>query len=127
MRTYGRVTDEQGNRTWVTVTTDANGFNDLVYVTTLAQVLYLSPGESPFYANYGIPAVASVLTQVFPDYYVTRTQQQFAGYFASLTVARQPLTLATALQQPTPVYNVNVVTHTGAQMPPITIPTSVPV
>ena len=42
MRTYGRVTNEDGTKTWVEVDTDANGYNDAVYVTTLAQCLQLS-------------------------------------------------------------------------------------
>jgi hypothetical protein len=127
MRTYGRVSDVNGNRTWVVVMTDGNGFNDLVWITTLAQCLYLSPGESPFYANYGIPAVASVLTQVFPDFYVNRTQGQFASKFASLIIQRQPIVQSSTLQAPVPTYNIGVVTHAGAQLPPITIPTSIPV
>lgn len=127
MRTYGRVTFEDGHREWRVVNTDANGFNDLVYITTLAQVLYLSPGESPFYANYGIPAVTSVLTQVFPDFYVARTREQFAQFFASLIVSQRPTTQTNVRQPVVPTYDVGVVTHVGAQLPPITIPTSVPV
>ena len=127
MRTYGRVYHEDGSRHWVTVLTDQNGFNDLVYVTTLAQVLYLSPGESPFYADYGIPAQASVLTQVAPDFFVARTQQQFAPYFAALTVAKLAPIPRDGRGNPVPTYNIGVVTHTGAVLPPITIPTSIPV
>ena len=56
--------------TWVEVSTDANGYNDAVWLTTLAQVLQLGLNESPFYGNYGIPAQQSAVTQVFPDYYV---------------------------------------------------------
>ena len=55
MRTYGRVYAEDGSYTWVEVSTDANGFDDMVMLTTLAQVLKLNLGESPFYANFGIP------------------------------------------------------------------------
>ena len=44
MRTYGQ--DESGK--WVTIATDANGFNDAVYLTTLVQNLKLAPQESPF-------------------------------------------------------------------------------
>jgi hypothetical protein len=113
MRTYGRVTDEYDNKKWVVVTTDANGFNDNVYLTTLIQVLKLNLGESPFFGNYGIPARPSVVQQVFPDYYVQTTQQQFAQYFASLIVAK--------VSAPTPIYNINVVTHYGA-LPEITVP-----
>ena len=40
MRTYGRVGQVNGiGGTWVVIETDANGFNDNVYLTTLAQVL----------------------------------------------------------------------------------------
>lgn len=108
MRTYGRTTDEFGKKTWVVVTTDANGFNDNVYLTTLAQVLKLNLGESPFFGNYGIPAHPSVVQQVFPDYYVAYTQQQFAQHFASLTIAKQPL--------PFPSYIINVLTQQGSKI-----------
>lgn len=108
MRTYGVVPAPIGGQQWVEVTTDQNGYNDLVYLTTLCQVLQLNRGESPFYANYGIPVLQSVQTQVPPDYYVMQTQAQFAPYFASLTVAR-----ATA-SDGSPVYNIRVVTHSGA-------------
>ena len=115
MRTYGRVTNEDGSKTWVEVTTDANGFDDSVYLTTLAQVLKLNLGESPFFANYGIPQYQTVLTQVFPDFYVMTTQQQFAPYFASLSAIRQPATYP-------PAYNVTAVTHSGSILN-ATIPT----
>jgi hypothetical protein len=115
MRTWGRVTDnETGEQTWVEVTTDANGFNDAVYLTTLIQTLKLNLGESPFYGDRGIPAFQSVMTQVFPDYYVNYTQQLFAQYFASLTITKQ--------NSPTPTYNISVLTHNGA-----TIDVEVPV
>lgn len=109
MRTYGRTTDPlTGKKTWVEVATDVNGFDDLVWVTTLAQALQLNLGESPFYANYGIPAKESVVTQVFPDFYMARTQQQFAPRFAALLIARQNL--------PIPTYQVNVTTHQGVKL-----------
>ena len=106
MRTYGRITNADGTRTWVVVETDANGNDDLVWLTTLIQTLKLNLGESPFYANYGIPAHPSVVSQVQPDFYVARTQQQFARYFASLSIAKVPGTV-------TPTYNVTVTTHQG--------------
>lgn len=108
LRTWGRVTDPAtGKKVWVKVTTDPQGFNDLVWLTTLIQVLKLNLGESPFYGNYGIPAKPSVVQQVFPDYYVTQTQQQFYKYFASLIVFKQ--------NSPTPTYVVNVVTNYGVR------------
>jgi hypothetical protein len=108
MRTYGRTRDLLGKPTWHVVTTDANGFDDMVWVTTLIQTLKLNLGESPFYANYGIPAHSSVMQQIFPDYYIAYTQQQYSQYFASLIVARLPTT--------TPQYQVQVVTHQGVQL-----------
>lgn len=110
MRTWGR--DSTGQ--WVEVTTDANGNNDAVYLTTLIQCLKLGLGESPFYANYGIPAQQSVLTQIFPDFYTYQTQSQFNQYFVSLTVQK--------VSSPTPTYDISVVTHSGA-----TISASIPV
>lgn len=106
MRTWGRISDEFGNKTWVEVTTDANGYNDAVYLTDLIQCLKLGLGESPMFADHGIPAQRSVMTQIFPDFYTYRTQQQFAQYFVSLTVKKVP--------SPTPTYNVTAITHSGA-------------
>lgn len=108
MRTYGRLTDEFGDKAWVEVTTDASGANDYVWLTTLIQCLKLSIGESPFFANYGIPAQQSVIQQIFPDFYVTQTQTQFSGYFASLIVAK--------LSGRSPEYRVSVTTNQGVQM-----------
>lgn len=108
MRTYGRITNPDGSRTWVKVETDAQGRNDMVYVTALCQVLLLNLGESPFFAQYGIPAVPTVVQQVQPDYYVTRAQAQFAPFFANLIVAKQ-------LSDP-PTYKINVTTQQGVRI-----------
>lgn len=88
MRTWGRITDANGNKQWVEVSSDENGDFSYGWLTTLIQTLKLGLGESPFYAQYGIPAQQSIVTQVYPDYYVNMTQQQFAGYFASLSIAK---------------------------------------
>ena len=104
LRVYGRA-EVLGSLVWSTVTTDANGNNEYVYLTWMIQVLKLILGESPFYANYGIPAVQSVVTQLFPDFYVAMTQQQFQKYFASLIISKVPST--------TPTYNVNVLFFNG--------------
>lgn len=109
MRTYGRIYDIlTGLPTWVEVSTDAAGFDDAVWLTTLVQALKLNLGESPFFANYGIPAKPAVVQQVFPDFYVALTQQQFATHFANLTIAKT--------SDPTPTYNVSVVNHQGFKM-----------
>jgi hypothetical protein len=102
VRTWGRVA---GTTQWVEVSTDAQGGNDYVWITTLAQCLKMDYGESPFFGNYGIPAHLTVVTQVQPDFYVQQTQQQFAPYFAALNIAK--------LSSFPPTYRVNVVTHAG--------------
>jgi hypothetical protein len=107
MRTYGRIFNPDGSYQWVVVSTDANGKNDNVYLTTLAQVLQLNLGESPFFANYGIPQTQTIVSQVFPDYYAMLAQMQFAPYFASLTITRRQ-------QTRDPVYDVTAITHSGA-------------
>jgi hypothetical protein len=93
------------DKIWVEVTTTDDGYDDAVYLTTLIQVLLLFLNESPFFANYGIPAKESVIQQIAPDFYISQTQQQFSQYFASLTIARQSTT--------PPTYLVNAVTHQG--------------
>lgn len=125
MRTYGRIpvfvpgTNRQAIdpatgipvTQWVEVDTSPDGFNDMVYVTTLCQVLKLGLGESPFYANSGIPSKTSIIQQVSPDFYVQQTQQQFAGFFANLSIPR----IATPPEYApgTPTYQVAVTTHQG--------------
>ena len=115
MRTYGRTRDVlTGVKTWHTVTTDADGFNDSVWLTTLAQVCKLNLGESPFFADYGIPAHPSVVLQVYPDFYMARIQDQFAPYFASLLLTLTPVTQGSAdsdYGRPYPAYNINVLTN----------------
>ena len=115
LRAWGRTYDKFGNSTWNLVQTDANGMNDAVYLTALIQWLKLNLGESPFYANAGIPAYQSVVTQVFPDYYANLAQKQFSSCFASLTIQRVP-------NSSPPTYNVNVQTHSGAILS-ATVPT----
>jgi hypothetical protein len=109
MRTYGRPDNPDGTKgPWTMVTTDANGLNDMVMLTTLAQVLKLNLGESPFFANYGIPARASVMTQIYPDYNTAFTQQSFAPQFAALLVSRR--------DDPTPTYDIYVTTKLGVKL-----------
>jgi hypothetical protein len=122
MRTYGRTQDvKSGKKTWWVVTTDVNGYNDSVWLTTLAQVCKLNLGESPFFANYGIPAHPSIVTQVFPDFFMARTQQQFSGYFASLILT----ILSDAVDsddRPAPGYNISVLTNYGSRIGVRTLP-----
>ncbi|MHB8406452.1 MAG: hypothetical protein ACYDCJ_13650 [Gammaproteobacteria bacterium] len=108
MRTWGRIGQVNGTGgTWVEVSTDADGFNDQVYITALVQALKLNLGESPFFGNYGIPALQSVIQQTFPDFYAAQTQTQFSPYFASLVIRRE-------IGLFPPVYAVRAVCHSGA-------------
>lgn len=108
MRTWGRIVNPIAGQPplWVEVTTDVNGYNDAVYITDLCQCLRLSLGEDPFFADHGIPAHQSVVTQIFPDFYTYQTQSQFAQFFVSLTVQK--------IMSPTPTYDITAVTHSGA-------------
>jgi hypothetical protein len=116
MRTYGRIRNTlTGVKTWVEVTTDANGFNDMVYLTTLAQVCKLNLDESPFWADWGIPAHASVMTQIPPDYYMALIQQRFAPLFMSLTMMRMPNAIDET-GRPSPYYSIGVITNLGANL-----------
>ncbi len=90
------------------VTPDENGHLDAIWTTTLIQCLRLSIGESPFYADYGIPAQQSVIQQIFPDFFVAQTQRQFAQYFATITVAK--------VQSATPTYNIVAMTFQGTKL-----------
>ena len=117
MRTYGRVALNPlypDVLTWIEVQTDANGFNDAVYVTAMIQELKLNLGESPFWGNRGIPAVPSVVQQVAPDYYSYLIQQRYAPFFASLVLSRSTVSSGKGLFVPT--YQINVVTNQGSQL-----------
>ena len=115
MRVYGRVTDEYGNKSWVVVQTDPNGLNDYVYVTAMIQEIKLNLGESPFWANRGIPAHLSVVQQVPPDYYTALIQQRYAPLFSALSIVRQPDNVSNTGRY-APTYQVNVLTHRGVQL-----------
>jgi hypothetical protein len=118
MRTYGRIfiLNPDGTRQkpqpagypkWVTIQTDPNtGSNAWVYLTTLCQTFLLNLGEAPFDASSGLPAQQSVIQQIAPDFYVNRIQQQFAQYFASLIVAKDPT-------QAVPTYNITATMFDG--------------
>ena len=108
MRVYGRTTDVNGNKTWVEVETDANGLNDYVYITALAQELQLNLGESPFWGDRGIPAHPSVVQQVAPDYYTMLVQKRYAPFFTSLVISKIPESPGVD-----PTYRVNVTTQYG--------------
>ena len=106
MRVWGRIFNPDGSYTWTNVTTDSNGNNDLVMLTALIQCLLLNLEESPFYANFGIPQIPTIMSQIYPDFYVNFIQKQYAPNFASLTIAR------VSLSNP-PTYKIQAITHAG--------------
>lgn len=109
MRTYGRVKNPDGTyQPWQVITTPANGDNSLIWLITFCQVLKLFLNESPFWGNYGIPAKVTIMTQVFPGYYVSQAQLQFSPYFASLIVYQQ--------NNPSPEYVINITTLAGERI-----------
>lgn len=109
MRTYGRLTRADGTKCWEVVQTNpVTGDNTAVWLTTLCQCLLLILGESPRFANYGLPALAAVKQQLWPDSYVTQTQQQFSQYFASLII--------TKLAGLIPMYRASIITFTGVKI-----------
>ena len=107
MRNWARITNADGSKSWVEVTTDANGFNDSVYISALAQTLRLNLNESPFFATLGIPQQQTIITQVFPDWYVQEIQDYYSQFFAALSISRVPLSSP-------PVYQVSILTNAGA-------------
>lgn len=114
MRTWGRI-NSAGESIWAEVTTDVNGFNDAVMLTTLVQTFRLNLGESPFYADRGIPSYQSVAQQIAPDYYVAYTQNLFSQYFAALTIAK--------IANFPPTYQVNALTKAGSTLGLTFVPT----
>jgi hypothetical protein len=117
MRVYGRTTNPDGSKKWVVVQTDPDtGSNSWVYLTALCQALLLFLNESPFYSQFGIPAQQSVQMQVAPDLYVSRIQQFFAQFFASLILTKDPAARA-------PTYNIRATTLEGT---PVSVTVQVP-
>lgn len=118
MRVYGRVPVDLGNpngpKRWVVVETTSNGLNDGVHITSMAQTLKLNLNESPFWANFGIPAHASVMQQIWPDFYINFTQQYYSQFFASLIITP-------VREEFEPHYRANVITQQGFKYPTIRI------
>jgi hypothetical protein len=134
MRTWGRIPNpyppsgvedtseiSYPNAVWIEVATTADGDNDYVYITALIQTLKLNLNESPFYAQFGIPAADCVMQQVQPDYYVSFIQAYYSQFFASLIIAKQPQAPTnsnfTIGSQPytTPIYNVSIIRLSGSK------------
>ena len=54
------------------------------------------------------------MQQVAPDFYVMRTQQQFANFFANLTIARTAAPAGYPIN--TPTYQVAITTNQGFKL-----------
>ena len=134
MRLYGRVPDpfppsgveytsllEYGNYKWVVVETDCVGDDSYVHIAALIQCLRLNLQESPFFAQFGIPAQISVLMQSQPDYYVNFIRQFFAQFFASLIISKRPQVPTTdnfvigGESYQTPIYDISVIRKNGSR------------
>lgn len=114
MHTWGRVQNTDGSYSWVRVETEDNGSNDLVYLTSLLQEIKLQKGESPFFADRGIGAKDSVMSQLWPDYDVVLIQQRYSSYFASLVITKTAGTPDGGSIDPT--YQVSVITNYGTSI-----------
>lgn len=109
MRVYARYTNNDGTKSWTVVQTDPiTGDSSMCYLVALCQTLLLNLGESPFWAQLGIPARQSIQQQVAPDFYIARIQQFYSQFFASLIVSK-------ASDNP-PTYNISVITFLGAKI-----------
>lgn len=123
-RTYGRATNPDGSlqRTtnggyvWMEIDSDASGHDGYVWLTTLAQCLQLVKGESAFYSQYGISTPEALISQIYPDYDVQLTQQQFQPYFASLNIAASPYGKQESDGSVSPVYNISAVLLDGTKI-----------
>ena len=104
-RVWGRVHNNDGTRTWQAYETSDSGSDDLPNFIWLQNALLLNTNESPFYANWGVPVQQTMITQIFPDYYMNLMQQRFSQYFASCVISRVTSKDAT--------YQVNIVTNSG--------------
>ena len=114
MRTYGRVTNPDGTKTWVVVSTAPDGDNSEVYLTALVQTLKLNVNESPFYGSWGLPAHQALIQQLPPDFNVMLTQQRYSAYFASLIVSR--VSTPPFTNKNPPQYRINALTFQGANL-----------
>ena len=110
MRTYGRFTNPRtGVKKWVKVEADAQGFEDNVWLTALIQHLKGHVGESPFFAQSGIPQQPCAVQMIYPDFYINSIQNKFADKFRYLAITA-------VLGASVPTYNVQVVTHSGVTL-----------
>jgi len=104
VKTLGRNVITGG---WGYVTSD-NG-NELVWFTTLCQVVKAEMREQPFNnrEGYGIPTQDSIINRLMPDYYLVKIQQQFSEKFT------YPPQITRVSGYPEPTYKVAVTLSSG--------------
>lgn len=83
MRVWTRQHQSDGTRRWVAASSNQ------ATIAWLQNALLLQLGESPFWADWGLPVTRTLVSQIWPDYYVNMTQQRFADYFASLLITHE--------------------------------------
>ena len=87
---------------WEYVNSD-NG-NELVWFTTLCQVLKAEMREQPFNnrEGFGTPTQDSIINRLMPDYFLANIQKQFGEYFP------YPPQITRVSGYPVPTYKVSV-------------------
>lgn len=102
MRVWTRVMGSDGKRTWQPVD------NDQGNIAWLQNALLLQLGESPFWTDWGLPVSKTLVSQIWPDYYLNMTQQRFRDVFPTLQVTRQRVD-----GQSDPVYSIRAILSDG--------------
>lgn len=102
MRVWTRVMGSDGKRTWQPVD------NDQGNIAWLQNSLLLQLGESPFWADWGIPVQQTLVSRVWPDYYLNMTQQRFRDVFPTLQITRRD-----GGNGADPVYDISIILNDG--------------
>ncbi|WP_077395442.1 hypothetical protein [Bombella intestini] len=102
MRVWTRVHQPDGRRVWKAVTGDQGN------IAWLQNALLLQLGESPFWADWGIPVQQTLVSRVWPDYYLNLTQRRFRDIFPSLQITRKD-----GGNGADPVYDISVILNNG--------------
>ena len=114
MRSYG----VDANGQWHEMSAATGYTEDDIYLTELVHAFKLVLGESPFFADVGIPQQETIISQIHPDFYVDRIRQFFTPFFSHLVVTKLPLDINNpdpALRTQ-PRYNVNAMTKQGRRI-----------
>ncbi|GBQ07532.1 hypothetical protein [Saccharibacter floricola] len=83
MRVWTRIKQPDGSRRWQAVD------GDEANIAWLQNALLLQLGEAPFSTDWGIPVSQTLVTRIWPDYYLNLTQERFRETFPMLQITRQ--------------------------------------